>query len=66
MKKRPIKINLKFEFYEDDPMAKEIGEAFSKFTDDELKKELENRGYKPIWVQELKNMIDADLGTGLE
>ncbi len=28
--KKPIKINLKFEFYEDDPMAKEIGEAFSK------------------------------------
>ena len=30
MKKKPLKINLKFEFYEDDPMAKEIGEAFSK------------------------------------
>ena len=29
MKKKPIKINLKFEFYEDDPMAKEISEAFS-------------------------------------
>lgn len=30
MKKKPIKINLKFEFYEDDPMAKDIGEAFNK------------------------------------
>jgi len=28
--KKPIKINLKFQFYEDDPMAKEIAEAFNK------------------------------------
>lgn len=28
--KKPIKINLKFEFYEDDPKAKDICEAFAK------------------------------------
>ncbi|MBL8014288.1 MAG: hypothetical protein JNN05_10615 [Candidatus Omnitrophica bacterium] len=49
-----------------EPMFATKDSVLSKFTDDELKKELENRGYKPIWVQELKNMIDADLGTGLE
>ena len=39
--------------------------VLSKFTDDELKQELKNRGWIPIWTRPDKDLIDADLGSGL-
>ena len=47
-----------------EPMYATKESTLALFTDEELKKELDNRGYEPVWMQKEENMIDVDLGPG--